>query len=131
MKVLFVFLVAVAVLVISLDAHESFEPNASKLAVEVKTSFDRYVAVQKGGVERVVMTQARIVGTTPPGISGVFASRPVWNARIRVKPKLITTSGVFIGHEIVMDGTGPTEDDAVYDAKRGISLLRKELEDLY
>jgi len=130
MLLLSILVVSATALVLS-GGPEPFEPGASNLAADVKKTFDQYVSVQKGGVDRVLITQARIVETTPPGITNIFSDRPVWKARIRAKPKLITTSGTFIGQEVSMEGHGPTEEDAIYDAKRGLSILRKELENLF
>lgn len=124
-------ILAVAFVVVCAKTNEMFEPDSKRLADDVKRVFDKYVTVGKGGVTRVVITNAEVVGTEKPGIMDAVYMTSTWKAKIRAKPKLITTSGTFVGQDVVVEGQGPSEDDAVYDAKRGLSIFRRDLEALY
>jgi len=126
-----IVLVSIAILVLATDDTETFEPDTIKLTIDVKKQLDGYITIEKGGLDNVVITGAEITGTERSGIISSITMAPMWKARIQAKPKLITTSGVFIGRSITMEGTGNTEDDAIYDAKRGLSIFRKDLENMY
>jgi len=124
-------LVSLAILLLATDDTETFTPDTSKIAIDVKKQIDRYITIDKGGLEKVVITGDEITGTERFGIMRSITLAPLWKARIRAKPKLLTTSGVFIGRSITMEGTGNTEDDVIYDAKRGMSIFREDLENMY
>jgi ABC-type Fe3+-hydroxamate transport system substrate-binding protein len=124
-----VILAVVLVMVVS-KTNELFEPNSKKLAMDVKNQFDKYVTVEKN-IDRVVISSAEVVATENPGILDAVYMTSKWKAKLRARPKLITPSGTFVGPVVVIEGYGPSEDDAVYDAKRGMSIFRRDLQALY
>jgi hypothetical protein len=124
-------ILALAFVLVCSKTNELFEPDSKRLAMDVKRIFDKYVTVGKGALERVVITNAEVIGTEKPGLMDAVYMTSMWKAKIRARPKLITKTGTFVGHDVVVEGSGISEDDAVYDAKRGLSVFRKDLENLY
>ena len=122
--------ICLAVIVLATEETEPFSPDTSKLAIDVKKQIDEYIVIEKGGLEKVAITGAEITGTERSGMMSAITMAPMWKARIRAKPKLFTTTGVFIGRSITIEGTGNTEDDAIYDAKRGMSIFRRVLQNM-
>lgn len=123
-------LIVLAVIIFNANQKETFTPDAPRLAQDVKKTFTQFMDIPRGSVDHVAIAEAEIVSSKQSGMMSAISMQPMWSVRLRAKPKLVTKTGIFVGRSVFMDGTGATEDDAIYDAKRGMSVFRQELQNL-